>query len=170
MATTSTRPSETVLKRSWAPDPSGLLELWRHEGPRTLRTFLTFSDDNLSFRPKSAARSIAESFQHIIRGYWLTRHWLSCETPSGMPEIPLPGRVNQAINLLKQGQRELFVTLEGISASDFLVEIAPFGLHESRAVMALGMLKHEIHHRGELYALARVCGLTPPGLYDPIQD
>jgi uncharacterized damage-inducible protein DinB len=35
-------------------------------------------------------------------------------------------------------------------------------------VMALGMLKHEIHHRGELQALARVCGRTVHSLYAPI--
>lgn len=170
MATTSTHPSEAVLRRTFEPDPVGLLELWRHEGPRTLRTFRVFADVDLGFRPQRGARSIAELLQHVTRSYRLTEHLLFFDTLADLQALELPSSVTVAANSLRDAQAGLFATLEGLPASLLLTEIAPFGRRESRAVMALGMLKHEIHHRGELYALARVCGRNPCNLYDVIKE
>jgi uncharacterized damage-inducible protein DinB len=154
----------------WTPDPAGLLELWRHEGPRTRRIFRVFANADLDFRPSAASRSVGELLGHIIRSYSVTRHWLLRDTEDGVPNKCLPASVEEAANRLMAAQNGLFAVLEALTAASFLTEIAPFGVRETRAIMALGMLKHEIHHRGELYALARVRGLTPPGLYEPVQD
>src|SRR5262249_37251347 len=123
MATISTRHSEPALSRLWTPDPRGLLELWRHEGRRTLRTFGSFRDSDLGFRPQLGARTIAELFSHMIQSYWLTRHWLIFETATCMPEIAVAVSVDRAAGGLKEAQHELFATLEVVSAASFLVEI-----------------------------------------------
>jgi uncharacterized damage-inducible protein DinB len=158
MTITSTRRSETVLRRSWLPDSVGLLELWQHEGLRTLRTFRFFVDADLGFRPQPSQRCIAELLHHVIQSYGFTRHWLVSESTIDPPTVALPKSVAASAELLREAQAGLFTALREVSASSLLAEIAPFGVRESRAVMALGMLKHEIHHRGELYAMARVCG------------
>ena len=57
--------------------------------------------------------------------------------------------------------------MSAVPAARFFDVIAPFGVPEHRGVMALGMFKHELHYRGELYALARMCHRDPPDLYAP---
>ena len=170
MGTTSTHRSETVIRRLWTPDPGGLLELWQHEGARTRRTFGVFAESDLAFRPQAGARSVAELMQHLVQSYRVTHHWLVFESAAGLPQVNLPTSVADATDLLKTAQRELFRALAETSPESFRVEIVPFGAREARGVMAIGMLKHEIHHRGELYALARVCGRTPPHLYEAVRD
>ena len=168
METTSTRPSSPFISRLWQPRPAGLLELWRHEGPRTLRVFGSFTDADLAFRPRGGGRSVAELLQHVADSYLLTVHWLSDERPAGPRKTAPPSTVGEAVTLSASAQAALFAALAEVPDAAFESEIAPFGVAESRAVFALGMLKHEIHHRGELFSLARVCGHAPEGLYVPV--
>jgi uncharacterized damage-inducible protein DinB len=168
MEITSTPLSKEVIRRVWTPSPIGLLELWQHEAPRTARTFRIFSDEDLDYRPRPNDRSVAQVMQHIISSYLLTHHWLVHESSDDFRRVALPQNVTIAATLLISAQHELFELLRAASDESFRVEIRPFGVRESRGVMALGMLKHELHHRGEMYSLARACGHTPPNLYDPI--
>lgn len=168
MGTISTHHSKPFISRLWQPYPAGLLELWQHEAPRTLRIYRSFTDGDLFFRAKGGGRSVAELFQHIIDSYWLTGYWLS-KGPQTGPRKATPTTVGEAAELLHSAQAALFATLSNVPDAEFEKEISPFGVPESCAVFALGMLKHEIHHRGELYSLARVCGHTPEGLYVRIQ-
>ena len=73
--------------------------------------------------------------------------------------------VDQAVAAVADCQRALFETLDTTAPERFRDVIAPFGVPEHRGVMALGMFKHDLHHRGELYAMARVRGRRPPDLY-----
>jgi uncharacterized damage-inducible protein DinB len=168
METTSTPRSEPFISRLWQPHPAGLLELWQHEAPRTLRVFRSFGDADLSFRAKGGGRSVAELLQHVADSYRLTVHWLSDVRPTAPRRTALPSTVDEAVALSASAQAALFAALAALPEAAFERQIAPFGVAESRAVFALGMLKHEIHHRGELFSLARVCGRAPEGLYVPV--
>lgn len=154
--------------RRWSPDPPGLLELWRHEAPRTLRVVGVFADGNLAYRPVPGARTVGSLIAHVIDGYDLTRHWLASDHGRPAAVAAPPSSIADALRALRDAQEALFSALERRTVRDFETLVAPFGVPEPRAVMALGMLKHEIHHRGELHALARVCGRAVPHLYEPI--
>jgi uncharacterized damage-inducible protein DinB len=147
------------------PDPAGLLEVWRHEAPRTLRGVAVFTDADLAYRPAPGARSVGEICGYLASSYDVTRHWLLHETHTTAVEPNGVSTVVQAVERLADGQVRLFDVLRELSAQRFHDVIAPFGVAEHRGVMALGMFKHELHYRGELYALARVCGHEPPDLY-----
>jgi len=158
------------LTRLWTPDPPGLLELWKHEGPRTVRAFTFFNDRDLAFRPQPGARSIGELQGHLVQSYSLTRHWLLHET-SPVPQLAsIPGSISESLRLLRIAQATLYSLLSETQPEQLDTEIAPFGVLETRGVMAFGMLKHELHHRGELHALARVRGRSVCNLYDPVED
>ena len=147
------------------PDPAGLLEVWCHEAPRTLAIVSVFKDEDLAYRPALSAKSIGELFEYLASSYDLTRHWLRHDT---QPFVAEPSRVSSVALGLQQisdAQARLFTALSEVDAECFFDVIAPFGVREHRGVMALGMFKHELHYRGELYSLARVCGHEPPDLY-----
>ena len=169
MGTISTHHSEPFISRLWQPHPPALLELWQHEAPRTLRIYRSFADADLLFRAKGGGRSVAELFQHITDSYWLTGQWLSCGARMDARKAELPRTVEEAVAFSSSAQASLFDTLANVPDAEFEKKISPFGVLETCGVFALGMLKHEIHHRGELYALARVCGHVPEGLYVPIR-
>jgi uncharacterized damage-inducible protein DinB len=143
------------------PEPAGLVELWR----RTVAAVRSFVDGDLGYRASGSAQSVAELCAYVADSYRLTEHWLAHDTPS--PEVrrrPLTS-VNQAVATVVACQQSLFAALDALVPQRFHDIIAPFGVPERRGVMALGMFKHDLHYRGELYALARVCGHHPPDLY-----
>jgi uncharacterized damage-inducible protein DinB len=147
------------------PDPAGLLEVWRHEAPRTLRVVAVFEDDDLAYRPAHTTRSVGEVCGYLASSCDVTRHWLQNDVHIAFMASDTPSTVAQALQRLADGHARLFEVLSGLSAERFSDVIAPFGVAEHRGVMALGMFKHELHYRGELYALARVCRREPPDLY-----
>jgi uncharacterized damage-inducible protein DinB len=149
------------------PDPAGLLEVWRHEAPRTIRVVASFEDFDLGYRPAPHHRSVGEICEYLASSYELTERWLAADTPSPVVEPRHVATVLEAIDRLTDAQAALFEALNGLPAERFFDVIAPFGVPEHRGVMALGMFKHELHYRGELYALARVCRREPPDLYAP---
>jgi uncharacterized damage-inducible protein DinB len=149
------------------PDPAGLLEVWRHEAPRTIRVVSSFEDADLGYRPAPGHRSVGETCEYLASSYELTERWLAADTPSPVVEPRHVTTVVEAIDRLTEAQAALFDALDRLPAERFFDVIAPFGVPEHRGVMALGMFKHELHYRGELYALARVCRREPPDLYAP---
>jgi uncharacterized damage-inducible protein DinB len=125
----------------------------------------SFLDEDLAFRVSSAARSIGELIAYVADSYGVTEHWLNHERPRAVRLQARLASIEQALIALRDGQQSLFRALDELSADRFFDVIAPFGMPEHRGVMALGMFKHELHYRGELYALARLRGRNPPGLY-----
>lgn len=154
--------------RRFAPDPLGLLELWRHEAPRTLRIFGVFLDEDLAYRAPGGGRSVGELLGHVIASYGSTGRWLIRDRRETPPTRPSISRVADAGQELARAQRDLFDALSRLAPEAFDEVVAPFGVAETLGVMAFGMLKHELHHRGELHALARVCARTVPSLYEPV--
>lgn len=147
------------------PDPAGLLEVWCHEAPRTLAIVSVFKDEDLPYRPALSARSIGELCDYLASSYDLTRHWLVHDMQPFVAEPFHVSGVAQALRHVSDAQARLFTALSEVDAERFFDVIAPFGVREHRGVMALGMFKHELHYRGELYSLARMRGHEPPDLY-----
>jgi hypothetical protein len=147
------------------PDPKGLLEVWRHESPRMLRVVAVFEDDDLAFRPAPAAKSVGDVCGYVASSYDLTRHWLLHDTNASAAVTETISTVSHALRRLSDAQARLFDVLATLAPERFFDVIAPFGVPEHRGVMAVGMFKHELHYRGELYALARICRREPPDLY-----
>jgi hypothetical protein len=147
------------------PDPAGLLEVWRHEASRLLMVVATFQDHDLPYRPHSGARSVGEVCGYLGSSYDLTRYWLLHDIAAPASGSSRVRSIHDALTRLTDGQYALFEVLSGLAPERFFDVIAPFGVPEHRGVMALGMFKHELHYRGELYALARVCHHEPPDLY-----
>jgi len=166
MATTYARLSDQ-FRGVWVPAPAGLLELWSHEAPRTERAFGYFRDGDLAFRFDSG-RSVGELLAHVVDSLRLTTHWLGHAHPAP-PCAPLHATtISEMSRAVRERRAGLFATLDALSPADFDAFVAPFGVPEPRGVMAFGMLKHEIHHRGELYAMARACGRDVASLYAPM--
>ncbi len=125
-----------------------------------------FRDDDLAYQPGGRGRSVGQLLAHLIDSYELTRHWLTHDRPPiTRVEHTLAGSLSSAVDRLRLAQQMLFASIEALAPGAFGASIAPFGVLETRGVMALGMFKHELHHRGELHALARMCGHEPPPLY-----
>jgi uncharacterized damage-inducible protein DinB len=147
------------------PEPAGLVELWRHESPRIVAAVRSLVDVDLAYRPSVSARSVGELCAYLADSYRLTEHWLVHDTPWPETRRPPLTSVDQAAATVAGCQQSLFAALDALAPQRFHDVIAPFGVPEHRGVMALGMFKHDLHYRGELYALARVCGHHPPDLY-----
>ncbi|PJN91909.1 hypothetical protein CVN76_02285 [Bacillus sp. mrc49] len=45
-----------------------------------------------------------------------------------------------------------------------------FGRQESNAEILMGLIKHIIHHRGQMTVLMRQAGIKPPGVYGPPKE
>lgn len=168
MGTIATPPSEpSPLRRRFTPEPAALRELWAHEAPRIHRIVAVFDDDDLSMTAAPGSRSVAALVSHIAESARLTDAWIRARgEPAVTPEPEPPaGSVAELGNEVVVAHDALLEVLDATPADAFDVTVSPFGQPETLGVMAFGMFKHELHHRGELTALARLCGRTVPFLY-----
>ena len=152
------------IRRRYVPDREGLLELWAHESPRLIRVVTLFRHVPFDWRPNISQRTAAELAQHLELSMQLTSAWI--EGVDGCPVGSELMTSEEAVGRLQEAQRRLKLALTSSNARPFDVEISPFGVGEPLGVAAFGMLKHELHHRGELYCLARSLGLRVPSLYE----
>ncbi|MCX7625256.1 MAG: DinB family protein [Candidatus Sumerlaeaceae bacterium] len=141
---------------------------------RTHRLARLFGDKELSLTPAAGSMSCAELLAHIVASRHFLRGVLS-ETEPRVELFKVPVRKDSAAALLgalADTYREVLAALDNMPEAWLETIIAPFGpdWQMSRFDMALLMLEHEIHHRGQLSVYARVAGMAPPDLYAPVSE
>jgi uncharacterized damage-inducible protein DinB len=138
--------------------------LWLHEAPRTISIILDFDLQHFHARYVDGIRSPAELSCHIEDSILLAIACLSGSL-AARNRARLAEQPSAAARGLTDAFSKLQQTLTQLSQTDFGRPISPFGTVEPLGLMAFGMFKHEIHHRGQLFLLAQIAGLKCEGLY-----
>lgn len=145
-----------------------------NEALRTVRLVRVFEDADLAIRPGSGSMSTAEQIDHIAASHNFIRGLFEDEDPS----VELFQRkhdvstVLAAVRTLSTSIGEVRRAVLAAPDAKVAAEIAPFGpaWKRSRLDLALLMVGHEVHHRGQLHVYARVAGRELPLLYAPVDE
>ncbi|MDF2837106.1 MAG: hypothetical protein K0Q63_2746 [Paenibacillus sp.] len=83
----------------------------------------------------------------------------------------VPASANEIAETFKEISSSASKAIEGQWTDATLKEVQnAFGVEQSNAMIMMGLIKHIVHHRGQLTVLMRQAGIKPYGVYGPPKE
>jgi Uncharacterized protein conserved in bacteria len=146
------------------------MEDWKFEAAKTKSVLESLTDASLSYQSVTNQRSIGRVAWHTVTSVY------EFMAPTGA-DLGVSLNLNQvpdtAAAIPETYTRLCDAGMSIVSQWDdsFLQETRNYWGEEWTIGFAmLSMIKHEIHHRGQLTALMRQAGIKPPVVYGPAQE
>jgi uncharacterized damage-inducible protein DinB len=150
---------------------SDFLDDWKKESGTTLKVLNNLTDSSLKQKVTADGRDIAYIAWHIVItiGEMMNRGGLSVDAPAedSNPPETAAGIAEQYQNVSNSLYSEVESKWKDSMMND---ELDLYGEKWRRAFLCEAMVKHEIHHRGQLTVLMRQAGLKVPGAYGPSKE
>ena len=149
--------------------------VWHSEAQRTIRVLEALPATQYDFRPDPKGRSIGELAWHLSEIDACLTFAIQHDRFRFEDDPPNLKRPREA-TLLAPGYRriheEAVARLATLTEADLDRQVTYFdGRRLSiREVLWGQLLRHLVHHRGQLVLLSRMAGGTPPGLYGPNRE
>ena len=147
------------------------VETWKTESASTEKLLKALTDEALSVAVVDGHRTIGRMAWHIIQTIpeMGGRTGLNLKGPGEKEAVP-----NSAAEIAQAYHDAAQSLLQEISASwqdDTLeVEDDMYGMNWKRGLTVAALIKHEVHHRGQLTVLMRKAGLPVSGVYGPSKE
>ena len=135
---------------------------------RTMKVAELVPEERIDWTPADGAMSFGDLLRHIA----VTGRWMFVETAMGRPSQytthgpEVAGTKAAILHLLEQTQSDSVACLGTLqpSALDERV-LTPAGASLTRGKWLRAMVEHEVHHRGQLYLMLRMCGVPTPPIF-----
>lgn len=144
---------------------------WSHETAATLRTLELLTDESLGQQITNDHRTLGRLAWHIV----LTLHempsrtGLSFEGPG--EDEPVPTSAAEIVAAYNRTSQALLNTVQSSwNNENLLVMSDMYGDQWPNGLVLEVLIKHEIHHRGQMTVLMRQAGLRVPDLYGPTKE
>ena len=148
------------------------LEDWKSESGMTAAVMAALTDASLAQPAGGAAdRTLGRIAWHIVTTVpeMMARTGLRLSSVDG--EAPVPARAADIAEAHGRAAAELAERLAAEWTDDTLaVTDNMYGEAWPRGVTLQMLVRHEIHHRGQMTALMRLAGLRVPGTYGPARE
>ncbi len=144
---------------------------WAHESASTQKQMDQLTDASLAQAVTEGHRTLGRIAWHIVT----TIPEMMSHTGLGISSVdhqaPVPATADEIKKAYAAASKEL---LEQIKANwtdeSMQVEDELYGEKWKKGVTLLILVKHEVHHRGQMTVLMRQAGLTVPGFYGPSKE
>jgi uncharacterized damage-inducible protein DinB len=144
---------------------------WSREIESTQKVFKHLTNDSLTKEVHPDVRTLGRLAWHITTTIpeMMGKTGLTIAGPN--EHDPIPATAKEILNAYSEAAISL---LEEVKKNwkDETLEVVDdmYGEKWKRGASLEGFIKHEIHHRGEMIALMRICGLAVPGIYGPTRE
>jgi uncharacterized damage-inducible protein DinB len=164
---------DTAMKTRTQVDT--LRSLWNREAERTLALFERLPREQYDFRPDPRGRSIGELAWHLSEidaclsfGIEERRFRLEDEPPN----LARPRQIELLAPGYRRVHEEALARLESLDDADLDESVTYFDGRtlKIRDVIEDALIRHLIHHRGQLTMLCRMAGGRPPGIFGPNRE
>jgi len=126
-----------------------------------------------SYSPDSKSMNALDLGWHIASSEWFFLNGI-CEGKFAPGESSRPESIRTAQDVLAWYDANVPPAVErakGLSGADMAKDIDFFGMFNTSGAVYLNlMVKHGVHHRGQLSAYLRPMGAKVPGIYGPSGD
>ncbi|SFE84983.1 Uncharacterized damage-inducible protein DinB (forms a four-helix bundle) [Paenibacillus catalpae] len=144
---------------------------WRHETAATLRTLEMLTDDSLGQQITSDHRTLGRLAWHLVQTLheMPSRTGLSFEGPG--EDVPVPASAADIAAAYKRTSQALLDAVQSSWKDENLLSMSEmYGEQWPNGLTLDVLVKHEIHHRGQMTVLMRQAGLRTPDLYGPTKE
>jgi uncharacterized damage-inducible protein DinB len=147
------------------------LSTWENEREATLKIFAAMTDASLSQQVTPDGRSLGRIAWHIV-----------CTIPEMMAAVgvpaegpadtaPIPAHVSEIVAAFDLAARSAANLLRVSWTDDMLfAECDMYGEKWKNGFTLEVLLRHQVHHRGQMTVLIRQAGLPVPGIYGPSRE
>jgi uncharacterized damage-inducible protein DinB len=145
---------------------------WAQESAGTAKLMAALTDASLAQPVTEGDRSLGWTAWHIVGAMVHFARRVGLELKIATADVPVPEHAAQIAEAYQQAARELAeLVREKWTDATLKIEEEVFpGRCWARGVTLQVLLRHEIHHRGQMTVLMRQAGLRVPGVYGPARE
>ncbi|GHH99434.1 DinB family protein [Neobacillus kokaensis] len=144
---------------------------WNREATLTRKILDGLTDDSLNQKVYLEGRSLGRIAWHFTTNIpeYLTHFGIQMNRVENAENVPTSA--NEIAETFKRVSEEASQAIEQQWTDDSLSQMQKaFGREETNAQILMGLIKHIVHHRGQLTILIRQAGLKPFGVYGPPKE
>lgn len=142
-----------------------------HEKEITLSLFKAIPNDKLILKPNDDIRSLHRLVWHILitHGEMLGKAGLTINCPNEHAE-PI-NDINEICRLYETSANSVLqIVNEKWTDEDLSSELNMYGENWSKGTILSVLIKHEVHHRGQLSVVMRLNDIKVPSIYGPAKE
>lgn len=144
---------------------------WTYENDSTQKLLDLLNDDSLGTRVKEGERSLGFLAWHIVTSVHEMMSRLGLEFEAPHSDAALPGTAEEIAQGFRQASEASAVAIRTQwTDANLSEEHDMYGETWSSATTLHMLVKHQIHHRGQLTMLMRQAGLPLIGVYGPSRE
>lgn len=144
---------------------------WKLESENSLKILRSLTDESLSRRVTPEGRSLRTLAWHLIitLGEMGARAGLNIDCPP--QNAPEPSTLAEIVEKYEKASSSVLQEVQDSWNDESLDEtIDMYGMEWSRGMTLSALIRHEVHHRGQMTVLMRQAGLMVPGVYGPSKE
>jgi uncharacterized damage-inducible protein DinB len=144
---------------------------WRTENQSTLKVLKTLTDASLTQKVNADGRSLGFLAWHLVLTLGEMGSKMAIQVNAPPENAPSPKTAAEIFTAYETAS-ESIAKFVGTQWKDSMLEkeIELYGEKWKRGYALASLVKHEIHHRGQITVLMRQIGLKVPGVYGPSRE
>ncbi|MDM5332115.1 DinB family protein [Ureibacillus composti] len=144
---------------------------WKKEANLTQKVLEGLTDESLNQKVYTEGRTLGRIAWHFTTNIpeYLAHFGLKTDLVDNVESVPTSAK--EIADNFKKLSAEAVQVIEQQWTDESLKEVQiAFGREETNAQILMGLIKHIIHHRGQVTVLMRQAGLKPFGVYGPPKE
>lgn len=146
-------------------------EAFQYESTTTLKLFKNITNQTLVLKPNDNVRSMQRLVWHITitLGEMLGKAGLTIDCPDEHSQ-PLTD-INAIYKAYETASKSVLEQVQkNWLDNDLMEEVEMYGEKWKKGIVLTVLIKHEVHHRGQLTTLMRLNNLLVPSVYGPSKE
>jgi uncharacterized damage-inducible protein DinB len=150
---------------------SDFIKEWNREAMLTQNVLDGLTDESLKQQVYPEGRTLGRIAWHLTTNIpdYLTHFGLNIDGVKNVENVPTSAK--EIAKTFKEVSSRVAQIIEKQWTDQSIERIQEaFGRQESNAQILMGLIKHIVHHRGQITVLMRQAGLKPFGVYGPPKE
>lgn len=150
---------------------SDFIKEWNREAMLTQSVLDGLTDESLKQQVYSEGRTLGRIAWHLTTSIldYLAHFGLNINGVENAESVPASAKEIAATFKKVSSYAAQIIEQQWTDKSLEQIQVA-FGRQESNAQILMGLIKHIVHHRGQITVLMRQAGLKPFGVYGPPKE
>lgn len=144
---------------------------WTGEYERTSRLMKALTDASLAQKVTPAGRSLGRLAWHMLESHGKLGEQAGLAVEARFDAAPQPSSAAEIAAAYDVSAGAFLAAVKaGWTDADLPSQVIMYGRPWTRGLALDVLIKHEIHHRGQMTILMRQAGLVVPGIYGPARE
>jgi len=144
---------------------------WKVEREMTLKIFSKITDKSKSIKVSENIRTLGRLAWHITQTLTEMPHKAGIFGVDFLDGKPIPSTFNEIIDTYEKYSTDLIKAITDNWPDACLAEkVNIYGQEWEKRKILAALVKHQIHHRGQMTTLMRLNNIEVPGIYGPSKE